>query len=841
MISAIQAAKLHDSSHDLALLMSWIVHKFGGSSLADADCIEHVAGLLADRRQENQVVVVSAMAGVTNALIELTRAAAARQPDWRESLEALKIRHLDVAIALLGDAPSISALTDSLHARFGNLLQLLESLELMGSAPTEIVELVSGLGEVFSAELVSARRRLDQPETVFVDAREVLRVKPTPMMVAIDWAASADHLAAFREQHPARCYLVTGFICRLVDGRISTLGRNGSDYSASIFARLFQASEIHIWTNVDGLLSADPAAVPQAILLDHLSYREAFELAYFGARVIHPQTLAPALEKDVPVIIRNTFNPDCPGTRIDAAGHPQPPVKGISGIGGMALINIEGAGMIGVPGTAERVFSALHRADISVAMISQGSSEHSICLVVPQAVADAAVEVLGEAFEREIRHRQIQRIRNVPGIRILAIVGEGMAGTPGVAARLFSSLARAGVNARAIAQGASERNISVAIDESDTDRALKAVHAGFYLSEQTLSVGLIGPGNVGQALIRQLDAASQRLHRDAQLDLRLRAIASSSRMRLDEAGLSGIEPGQALGESPETLDLERLIDHVDDDHLPHAVIIDCTASDAIAEHYAKWMARGIHVITPNKHAGSGPLTRYLKLRELLESGSARFRYEATVGAGLPVIQTLRDLIDTGDRILRIDGIFSGTLAYLFNRYQPGMSFAELVRQARTAGYTEPDPRDDLSGMDVARKLVILAREMGLEIGLNDVEVESLCPAELDKVSIDEFLDRLGGHDQTMAGRLDQAVANNQVLRYVASLDHQGRARVALEALPETHGFAHLALTDNVVAFTTNRYRENPLIVQGPGAGPEVTAAGVFADLLRLASHLGARL
>ena len=822
--------------------MRWTIHKFGGSSLADADCIRHVAELMSRRTEDDgQGIVVSAMAGVTNALLQMAHDAARQHAQWKTQIASLHERHRIAAEALIAAGEGRAAILERLQQRFLTLEQLLSSLALMGSAPTEALELIAGFGELMSAELLTACLHQSGQEAMMVDAREVLRTRPAALMVAVDWPASQALVAELMAMRPARRYVITGFICRTMDGRISTLGRNGSDYSASIFGRLLKADEIHIWTHVDGLLSADPEAVPQAELLPHLSYREAFELAYFGARVIHPQALSPALECDIPVFIRNTFNPDCPGTRIDSTGHPEPPVKGISGVGNMALINIEGAGMIGVPGTAERIFGALHRAEISVSMISQGSSEHSICVVLPGATGERARTILEQVFERELRHGQIHRISLLSDLRILAIVGEGMAGRPGIAARLFGSLARAGINVRAIAQGASERNISVVVDEYDAERALKAIHAGFYLSDQTLSIGLIGPGQVGSALVRQILEAAERLKRDANLDLRLRAVATSTRMHLSAEGLTAADADRPLGDAPETLDFDRFTDHVDDDHLPHAVIIDCTANDRIADLYSGWIDRGIHVITPNKHAGSGDLARYRALKQTLDHGSARWRYEATVGAGLPVIQTLRDLIDTGDRVLAVEGIFSGTLAYLFNRYQPGMSFAGLVSEARRAGYTEPDPRDDLSGKDVARKLVILAREMGLEIGMADVSIESLAPPALEGLEVQEFLDRLADHDAPMAQRLAAASACGQVLRYVATLDCAGKAAVALKSLPADHPFANLALTDNVVAFRTERYRDNPLIVRGPGAGPDVTAAGVFADLLRVAAALGARL
>ncbi len=820
--------------------MRWIAHKFGGSSVANAARYQTVARLLAGRPDDAQIVVVSAMQGVTDALIELTRKAAVKNSDWTLELAALEQRHVETAAILLGD--QAGAFSANLALSFADLAHLLRSVELLGTAPTQIVELISGLGEFWSAQMLSAHLRALGEPAEFLDAREVLRVTPTELHVAVEWLPSEKLLAEYRNAHPGKRVIATGFIARrLSDSSITTLGRNGSDYSASIFGALFDASEIHIWTDVDGVLSADPRRVPEAIVLDHVSYEEAFELAYFGATVIHPQTMAPATAKGIPVFIRNTFKPEHPGTRIDAEGGPEPPIKGITTIGGMAMLTIEGAGMIGVPGTAERVFAALRGAGVSVTMISQGSSEHSICCVIKGDDADRARAVMVEAFGREIALGQIQRVISERGISVLAVVGEAMAGTPGVAARLFDALGRAKVNVRAIAQGSSERNISVAMAEGDATRALRAVHAGFYLSAQTLSIGIIGPGHVGQALIQQIADARARLLESSHLDLRVRAISGSRSMLADEREIDLSQWREDLRASALATDLDAFARHVQAEHLPHALIVDCSASSAVAEHYPRWLSAGIHVLTPNKQAGGGPIERFRAVQAAARAGRARWRYEATVGAGLPVIGTLRDLIDTGDRIDRIEGIFSGTLAYLFNRFDGTVAFSELVRQAKQAGYTEPDPRDDLSGLDVARKLVILGREMGLPLSLDQVEVESLVPASLKDADIDGFLSGLSGFDEPMRERFEAARARGEVLRYCAVLDPAGNASVALKSLPAEHPFAHIALTDNIVCFTTARYANNPLIVRGPGAGPEVTAAGVFADLLRVAASLGAHL
>ena len=815
-----------------------IVHKFGGTSVADAERYRHVARLLLARDEYEQITVVSAMKGVTDALIELCGLASRSRGEWRDKWHELRARHRGAVVSLLGE--SSGPRLEWLDERFDKLAEILAALAVIGELPSEVLDRVQGLGEVCSARLLGDYLESLGEDCAVLDAREVLVVEHSDLGVVVDWDISGQRLAQWRAKHPQRRVVVTGFVARDHSERLTTLGRNGSDYSGAIFAALFNAAELHIWTDVDGVLSADPRVVPEAVQLSELSYDEACELAYFGAKVVHPQTMAPAIERGLPIIIRNTFNPEHPGTRITAGQDVTGPVKGLTLSPDLAVLNLEGTGLIGVPGTAERVFASLRDARVSVVMISQGSSEHSICCVVRSAEAQRAQAALLNAFAHELNIGQIQRVQLTEGVSVLAAVGDGMAGQPGVAARLFEALGRARVNILAIAQGSSERNISVAIDSAHATKALRAAHAGFWLSPQTFAIGVIGPGNVGAALLDQLHAAQPQLLGKANLDLRLRAIASSKKMLLDARGINS-DWRERFEVTEDALDLDRFTAHLTESHLPHQVIVDCSASPAVADRYAQWLAAGIHVVTPNKQAGAGPLGRFDAIREAAAASGARFRYEATVGAGLPVISTLRDLVDTGDAVMSVEGIFSGTLAWLFNKYDGSVPFSQLVTEARRLGYTEPDPRDDLSGTDVARKLVILAREAGRDMTLEDVQVESLVPADLRQASVEDFMARLNEVDAAFAEKLANARAAGKVLRYVARLDGEGRASVGLVELPDDHAFANLRLTDNIVQFTTRRYCDNPLIVQGPGAGPEVTAAGVFADMLRVAAGQGAKL
>ena len=820
--------------------MTWTVHKFGGTSVADARCIRLVAGIIGgQRRGNNLAVVVSAMKGVTDDLLGLVEKAAKREP-VEATLAALRARHDKANVELLG-AAGAKAIMAEFDKDLADIDSILKALSLVRAASHRSRDLVSGYGEIWSARQIAAffKQELGKARDVmFLNARDVLVIEHTEMGPITAWDLSRPKVQAAIPNGFDGVVVITGFVASDKAGLPTTLGRNGSDYSASIFGALLDADEVHIWTDVDGVMSGDPRQVPEAKIIDEMSYSEAMELAYFGAKVIHPQTMAPAVGRGIPLWIRNTFNATHPGTKISASsGSRVAAVKGISGVDKVALVNLEGAGMIGVPGTADRLFGALREAGVSVMLISQGSSEHSICFAVREEAADQVRTVVERAFAVELGEGQVQRVGVTKGCAIIAVVGDDMAGMPGSAGRFFGTLGNAGINVRAIAQGASERNISAVIDAKDMTRAIRAVHSSFYLSAKTVSVGVLGPGHVGGALLDQLASAAPALRTKFNLDLRVRAIGGSSKMVLDEQRVD-LGKWRERFKAGTAMDTEKLVAHVQADYLPHTVLIDCTANQGVAERYAEWLQRGIHVITPNKRAHSGPIAYYHDLKRLSRGSRTHFLYEATVGAGLPVIQTLKDLVETGDEIRSISGIFSGTLAYLFNLFDGTRPFSEIVREAKAKGYTEPDPRDDLSGTDVARKAVILAREAGLELELDDIEVESLVPMALKDASVDEFLKRLPDFDAPMAERVAAAKRSGQVLRYVAAIDvRAGKARVGLESFAPTHPFASISLTDNIVQFVTGRYCDNPLIVRGPGAGPAVTAAGIFADLLRLCSML----
>ena len=818
----------------------WKIHKFGGSSLADANCFARVADIIAGMPDGKIGVVVSAMRGMTDNLLNLSLLAERDDSTYGAELQEIGQRYSTTAKDLVTGDGLVRLLEQWAHDA-KDIEDILQAIAVVNSAPQRTRDIVAGYGEIWSARLLAAylEQKLGAERAgTWIDARDVVQVRHSELGPTVLWEPSRAAIAGLIDKDFSGIAVITGFIASDEDQLQTTLGRNGSDFSAAIFAALTDADELSIWTDVDGVMSADPKQVPEAQIIDLLSYNEAMELAYFGAKVLHPQTLGPAVDNDIPIIIRNSFDPQHPGSRISADARPAERIKGITAVGGMALINLEGAGMIGVPGTADRLFAALRNADVSVTLISQASSEHSICIAVPADVVERAKKVIAEAFAAELASGQIQRVEATDAQSIIAVVGDGMAGTPGIAARFFGNLGRAGINVRAIAQGSSERNISAVVDTNDVTRALRAVHSGFYLSAKTLSIGVIGCGTIGGTFLDQMEQQTQRLRKDFNLDLRVRGIARSNHMLLADRRIDISDWREDLSASETISDLDAFESHVHADHLPHAVIIDCTADQAIADRYAGWLQRGIHIVTPNKKAFSGDQSDYAALANSAKQGNAHYLYETTVCAALPIIRTIRDLVDTGDRIRSLQGILSGTLAYLFNVYDGSVPFSEILIQAKDSGYTEPDPRDDLSGMDVARKLTILARELGQSIEIGDFPVQNLIAEDLRGLEVDKFLRELPKYDDEMLALYKEAKDEGKTLRYVARLTEQGEAAVGLEKVSVDAPFSNISSTDNIVQFITDRYATNPLVIQGPGAGPEVTAGGVFGDLLKLATFLG---
>jgi aspartokinase/homoserine dehydrogenase 1 len=797
----------------------WTVHKFGGTSLAGADRYRAACDIvLSQRSSERVAVVVSAMSGVTNTLIESVTLASTQDDSYLQKLEALESRHLETiaALTLRDDKDLRSALVSDVNA----IKEVLRGVWITRLASERIIEFVSGHGELWSAQLMHAYLESQNQRSSWLDAREVLVVEPNANSVAVDWPLSKQKLQAKRLE--TDFLIVTGYIAATHDGVATTLKRNGSDLSASIFGALLGADSVTIWTDVDGVFSADPRRVPDAVVIPELSYQEAAELAYFGAKVIHPNTMSPAIANNITVWIKNTFKPEAPGTRISATSPTDVPIKGFAAVEDMVLINVEGTGMIGIPGVAHKIFGALRAVDVSVVMISQASSEHSICFAVPREHAELAKKTVEQTFIVEMQRGEIQTVDLTEGCCIIAMVGNGMIERLGMAGKFFSALGKAGINVRAIAQGSSERNISAVIEQAEATKALRAIHSAFYLSNQTLSIGVIGTGLIGGTLLNQLQTRIDELKRHRGIDLRVRGILNSRQMILADRHLALDRWQEELRESSNSADLESFINHVNAAHLPHAVLIDATASAELPAHYESWLVKGINIITPNKKSNAGPFLAYRSLRETARNHQRYFLYETNVGGGLPIIQTLRGLVETGDEIIRIEGVLSGTLSYIFNSLDGSRTFSEVVQEAHALGLTEPDPREDLSGIDVARKLIILAREMGLEVEMDAVQVESLVAAE-----------------QKVAALLQTARGRGEVVRYVGAIDSTGHMSAQMRSYPLDHPFASLTGSDNIVSFQTARYNAQPMIVRGPGAGPEVTAAGVFADLLRLASFLGA--
>jgi bifunctional aspartokinase / homoserine dehydrogenase 1 len=805
------------------------VYKFGGTSLGSPRRVRHAVKLAAGEPHGiRKVVVVSAFGGVTDQLIEAIRKAVSRSGSHTDHLEAVRARH-ENAVAELVPEDERDAVRSKLGGLFRDLGELMDGVYLLRECTGRARDAIMGFGERASAPIVAAAFRQAGHQATALDARDFIRTDSAFGEANVDFVTTGNQIrSAFRALTPEKVHVVTGFIASTMHGVQTTLGRSGSDYTATIIAGALSADKVVIWTDVDGVLSADPRLVPAAFTLPTLSYREAGEMAYFGAKVLHPRTMRPLLGESIPLEIKNTLNPEGPGTLIQLDSVPSDgAVKAVTAIRDMALVMVEGAGMVGIPGISGRTFGSLAAADVNVLLISQASSEQSICIGVRDEDADRAAHALSATFELELHRGDIHRIYVEPDTAVVSVVGDQMRMHPGIAGRMFSTLGYANINVRAIAQGASETNISAVVSGQDAQRAIRALHESFARSYARAHLFLIGTGVVGRAFLGLLDRHGPLLSEGRHLNLRLVGVANSRTQIMDGDGLNPASVGEELPEGSPA-DLATIMDALRNSHLERLIVVDATASQAVADRYADLLEAGIGVVTPNKRANTGSLKYYHRLQQTAARRRVPFLFETTVGAGLPVISTLRDLVQSGDRIHKIEGVLSGTLAFVLGRVSMGTPFSEAVLEARALGFTEPDPRDDLGGEDVARKILTLAREAGWSFERADVRVESLIPGGLAELGVEEFLRRLPEADADWAGRSG--------LQFVASATSRA-VSVGVREVGLDSPFSRLKGTDNMVVFTTDRYSDRPLVIQGAGAGPEVTAGGMMADLVRAAEAM----
>ncbi len=792
--------------------------KFGGTSISSHAGLQRLAAIAAERKRSSSaiVLVVSALADATDELVRMSHLASAGNPDYAPLLAAFEKQHRD----LLEHAHGNSGARAGLDKLLGALSETLRGATAARAMTPRLLDSIMSYGEQLSAHIVCEYLSPQIPGCRLVDARTIIRTDSSFGSARVDTGATerliGEYFGGF-----SGVAIVTGFIAADGQGETTTLGRGGSDYTAALLATALGAAEIEFWTSVDGIMTADPKKVRRALTVPALSYDEALELGHFGTELIFAPALQPASDKRIPIRVRNTFKPEHPGSVIGD----EPPggdflITAISSISNISLFQLQGSGLIGISGTAKRLFGALAAEEINVILISQASSEHSICYAVSPADAPRSAAAVRAAFRDEIENRLVELLPPEEEHSIIAAVGANMRRRRGVAGRLFQALGKNGINVAAIAQGSSELNISAVVARSDESKALNALHDAFFLSGQkTINLFLAGLGQVGSVLLRQLGAHAESAAKSG-LELRIAGLMNSRKMLFSEGGLAPAEVAVKLERAGDRANVVGFVERMRELNLPNSIFVDCSASEAVAATYAPILSASISIVTPNKRANSGPLERYRELKEHAQRGNVKFFYETTVGAGLPIIGTLNDLVASGDEIIRIEAVLSGTLSYIFNTFREGIAFSAVVKDAQAKGYTEPDPRDDLSGKDVARKLLILAREIGI-------------PAEEGAVAVESLADR---SDADLEALRSSAAAKGEVLRYIARIEG-GRAGVALVPVGPQHPFYSLSGSDNIVSFTTKRYFDRPLVVKGPGAGTDVTAAGVLADILRVASYL----
>lgn len=811
------------------------VLKFGGSSVANANNIKIVADILLSYPNHPIIVVVSALGGITDQLLHTGEKASNGDETYKEILSSVERRHLDTARQLL-PVTNQSASLSRVKQYCNEMEDLCEGIFRLQELSDRTRDKLVSYGELLSSQLLQAFLQAQQSKAVWLDSRALIKTDSRYGNATVIEKDTHALIAQAVNNLPAEIYVAPGFIASNSQGFTTTLGRGGSDYTAAIYAAALHARVLEIWTDVSGIMTADPRWVPNARPINQISYQEAMELSHFGAKIIYPPTIQPVMKLKIPVWVKNTFAAQDPGTLIEnQESDSTEKIRGISSINKISLLSLEGSGMVGIPGFSKRFFEALALQQINVILITQSSSEHSICVAVQSAEAEKAKAACDAAFENEIASGRVDPLVVEDDHAIVALVGDKMKSHPGISGQMFSALGRNGINIRAIAQGSSERNISAVIAARDVKKALNVLHESFFESvKKQLNIFITGCGNVGSKLLGQIEKQQAWLEKNLNLQLRVVGLANSRKMVISEEAIDLANWKEILA-AGEPMDLDLYQQNIISRNLRNSVFVDVTANDTVAGSYERLLAKSISVVACNKIAASSEYANYRKLKNLAREFNASYLFETNVGAGLPVISSLNDLIRSGDNVHRIDAVLSGTLNYVFNHYNGTKPFADVVRDAQNEGYTEPDPRLDLGGTDVMRKILILAREAGNELNMEDIEKNGFLPESCFEGSVEDFYTEMGKHEAHFKALYDAAHEQDCKLKFVASFK-DGKATVGLQQIPRWHDFYHLYGKDNIVLYFTMRYPEHPLVVKGAGAGAEVTASGVFADIIRVASQ-----
>jgi bifunctional aspartokinase / homoserine dehydrogenase 1 len=811
------------------------VLKFGGSSVANAANINKCIAIIQKATgKDTTIVVVSALGGVTDNLLQCATAASAGNESYMDLLKNIECRHLDTVRELI-PVTSQSSVLSMVKKTCNELEDILKGIFLLRELSPRTKDHVVSFGEILSSKIISAGLAARDIQNIWKDSREIIITDSRFGHALVDFGSSKKKMQAYFLSTHADLFLVPGFIATDPQGNTTTLGRGGSDYTASIYGSVLDCRVIEIWTDVSGMMTADPRLVSNARVIPDISYQEAMELSHFGAKVIYPPTLQPVMNKGIPVWIKNTFVPDDPGTLIEKVSSSKgSSIRGISSIHRITLLSLEGSGMIGIPGFSKRLFEALSDQQINVILITQASSEHSICVGVDNSQATIAKISIDDAFAIEIQAGTVLPLIVEEELAIVALVGDNMKSHPGISGKLFGVLGRNGINVRAIAQGSSERNISAVISTKDVKKAVNVLHEDFFeATYKQLNLFITGTGNVGRRLIQQLAQQKHFLLDQLRLQVRVIGLANSRKMLVQEEGID-LNNWQTDLEKGETMHLRDFIKIIHSKNLRNSVFVDVTANKEVALGYEHLLQKSISVVACNKIASSSPYQYYRRLKDLSKEFNAAYFFETNVGAGLPVIGTLNDLLRSGDKIRKIEAVLSGTLNFVFNHYNGKTKFAQIVKQAQDEGYTEPDPRLDLSGMDVMRKIMILARESGNSIEMEEINNHVFLPVSCNEGTVADFYVAMEKEEAHFRKLYDAAAGEEKKLKFVASYEN-GKASVGLQHVGPAHDFYHLYGKDNIVLFYTDRYPEQPLVIKGAGAGAEVTASGVFADIIRAAN------